>query len=236
MRRKGFTLVELLVVIGIIFILAALFFPVFSQVRQKARQTVCLNNLRQIGIAILMYASDHDGYLPYQSFLSRFHGQYAIEEAIEGDCLVGPPYVWWDEALAPYIRNDEIWYCPAVSKDETIVRRDLAKMWVRMTFRDNHGTYACNYRTPPPSARYFTKPPVIVSGSCLDSFPSPGRVSLVWDIRHWGVPNANNVTPPHAGGINVLYADGHTKWVKGIENIPTQSNYYVGRSWIGLYE
>ncbi len=56
--RKGFTLIELLVVIAIIAILAAILFPVFARAREKARQTSCLSNLKEIGLGILMYAQD----------------------------------------------------------------------------------------------------------------------------------------------------------------------------------
>jgi len=65
--RKGFTLIELLVVIAIIAILAAILFPVFAKAREKARQTSCLNNQRQIGTAIMLYAQDHDEMLPESS-------------------------------------------------------------------------------------------------------------------------------------------------------------------------
>jgi prepilin-type N-terminal cleavage/methylation domain-containing protein/prepilin-type processing-associated H-X9-DG protein len=64
---RGFTLIELLVVIAIIAILAAILFPVFAKAREKARQTSCLNNQRQIAVAILMYAQDHDEVLPDES-------------------------------------------------------------------------------------------------------------------------------------------------------------------------
>jgi prepilin-type N-terminal cleavage/methylation domain-containing protein/prepilin-type processing-associated H-X9-DG protein len=63
-RLRAFTLIELLVVIAIIAILAAILFPVFTKVREKARQSNCMNNQRQLAIAIRMYIDDHDGLLP----------------------------------------------------------------------------------------------------------------------------------------------------------------------------
>jgi prepilin-type N-terminal cleavage/methylation domain-containing protein/prepilin-type processing-associated H-X9-DG protein len=62
--HQGFTLIELLVVIAIIAILAAILFPVFAKAREKARQTACLNNQKQVATAVLMYAQDHDEMLP----------------------------------------------------------------------------------------------------------------------------------------------------------------------------
>jgi len=64
MNKRGFTLIELLVVIAIIAILAAILFPVFAKAREKARQTSCLNNQKQITTAVLLYAQDHDEMLP----------------------------------------------------------------------------------------------------------------------------------------------------------------------------
>ncbi len=62
--RAGFTLIELLVVIAIIAVLAAILFPVFAQAREKARQTACLSNLKQMGTAVMMYSLDYDETLP----------------------------------------------------------------------------------------------------------------------------------------------------------------------------
>jgi prepilin-type N-terminal cleavage/methylation domain-containing protein len=63
-KRKGFTLIELLVVIAIIAILAAILFPVFAKAREKARQTTCTNNMKQLGLAFLQYVQDNDEHFP----------------------------------------------------------------------------------------------------------------------------------------------------------------------------
>jgi prepilin-type N-terminal cleavage/methylation domain-containing protein len=63
-NQKGFTLIELLVVIAIIAILAAILFPVFARAREKARQTTCTSNQRQIALSISMWAQDHDEMMP----------------------------------------------------------------------------------------------------------------------------------------------------------------------------
>src|SRR5664280_2122160 len=65
MQRKGFTLIELLVVIAIIAILAAILFPVFAKAREKARQSSCLSNVKQIGLAFMAYVQDYDEKLVY---------------------------------------------------------------------------------------------------------------------------------------------------------------------------
>ena len=64
-EKRGFTLIELLVVVAIIAIIAALLFPVFAQAREKARQTTCVSNMKQLGYGLTMYAQDYDETLPF---------------------------------------------------------------------------------------------------------------------------------------------------------------------------
>jgi prepilin-type N-terminal cleavage/methylation domain-containing protein/prepilin-type processing-associated H-X9-DG protein len=98
--RRGFTLIELLVVIAIIAILAAILFPVFAQAREKARQTSCLSNEKQIGLAVLMYTQDFDENFPIA-------GVY--------DWNGNPPDNYWPTRIAPYIKNLQALRCPSDS-------------------------------------------------------------------------------------------------------------------------
>jgi prepilin-type N-terminal cleavage/methylation domain-containing protein/prepilin-type processing-associated H-X9-DG protein len=94
-KRRGFTLIELLVVIAIIAILAAILFPVFAQAREKARQTSCLSNMKELGLALNMYAQDYDGTLMQTSW--------------EDPVLK----IHWSYLTQPYIKNLQIFVCPS---------------------------------------------------------------------------------------------------------------------------
>ena len=114
--RKGFTLIELLVVIAIIAILAAILFPVFAKVREKARQTSCLSNLRQIGLASLQYAEDYDEhYYPHRftgtaNPLQASLGGPAPAGSISGDALTR---IFWISLLQPYTKSYDVFKCPS---------------------------------------------------------------------------------------------------------------------------
>ncbi len=99
--RKGFTLVELLVVIAIIAILAAILFPVFTRAKAKAKQTTCLANTKQISMAMLMYISDHDDTYP------TVHGEYTGTE--QWTSVIG-----WFHPLEPYVKERSIFNCPSI--------------------------------------------------------------------------------------------------------------------------
>ena len=102
LRAGAFTLIELLVVIAIIAILAAILFPVFAQAREKARQTSCLSNMKQISLGVHMYTQDYDETLP-----TLEHGGH------QG----------WIDQIHPYTKNHDIRRCPSDSRFSAAGRR-----------------------------------------------------------------------------------------------------------------
>ncbi len=111
-RRGAFTLIELLVVIAIIAVIAAILFPVFAQSREKARQTSCVSNLRQIGLALQQYVQDFDETYP---------PEVVPLPPINGGTDNARPF---DRELVPYLKNDAVWACPS---DEAI--RENTSVW-----------------------------------------------------------------------------------------------------------
>jgi len=101
--RSGFTLIELLVVIAIIAILAAILFPVFARAREKARQSSCLSNVKQLTLGFMMYAQDYDEWIRSPYLPNPVHHTY-----------------WtWYFGVRPYVMNNQIYRCPNESFDMT---------------------------------------------------------------------------------------------------------------------
>ena len=207
--RAGFTLIELLVVIAIIAILAAILFPVFSRAREKARSAACQSNLKQIGLAIKMYASDWDGIYPSGS----------VDIAGDGGG-------WWDDdnwfvrdILQPYIKNYQIWACPTRPKQRwrRYNPQTGRQEWFPCGYAWNCKSFGTG--TPPgggrPESMVYRPARVIILadriftgdgvGGDLRCNTGPNCPGLAW-VRN----RAERFG--HAGGQNCLFCDGHVKW------------------------
>jgi prepilin-type N-terminal cleavage/methylation domain-containing protein/prepilin-type processing-associated H-X9-DG protein len=217
--RQAFTLIELLVVIAIIAILAAILFPVFAQAREKARQTSCLSNLKQISIGLMMYTQDYDEVLAGNSTNTPNNQQgdagLATVSAI-GFLDTNETRVSrnWGRDIQPYIKNTQIYNCP------------------NSVPRSSWSTGSPYAETTDPAGRnasYLLNG--ITSTKALAVIPAPADIiylheyrfnSRVGQVRPCQVSNANPTTfyqfnhvfydVQHAQGGNLLYCDGHAKF------------------------
>lgn len=209
-RKKGFTLIELLVVIAIIAILASILFPVFAKARGKARQSACLSNLKQLGLAFMSYATDYDDLLPNlgPSKANWTMGWYQ-----------DPSYQVYFRttfaALNPYIKNGQIWFCqddPHKSDAQSVGgwggSNDASAGRVSYCFCTQWDTI--NGATDPLC-------PAWNSATDINGMPnlSPSEQNLMCDNGLYNDPAPNN-SGAHNDGSNFLFLDGHVKWqVKG---------------------
>ncbi|MCH8274317.1 MAG: prepilin-type N-terminal cleavage/methylation domain-containing protein [Armatimonadetes bacterium] len=130
-RTKAFTLIELLVVIAIIAILAAILFPVFAQAKEKAKQTQCVSNIKQLGQAVHLYTTDYDDHYPLGATVDGSTGQYRLGLRRDGSDFGEFPWNWrpsqdnirWNENLThwvnsvyTYVQNYGIYACPSGPK------------------------------------------------------------------------------------------------------------------------
>ena len=115
-QHSAFTLIELLVAIAIIAILAAILFPVFAQAREKARQTACLSNLKQISTATLMYVQDFDETFPHRTWNGGTGA--CFDPTPLGVTGVSNPFcssINWYSQIQPYLKNNGVYVCPSAS-------------------------------------------------------------------------------------------------------------------------
>jgi len=220
-------LIELLVVIAIIAILAAILFPVFARAKDKANQTTCLSNLKQIGLAFQMYASDWNGLLPPQDLYNDGFAQadgywnwtYSWKSwpgAPDGTLQCQASIAYLVDALHPYMNNYQIWFCP---KD---VWQDLGTEPFGTSARATAGeisySYAVQWSTwmDAPDFQDPNCPPQI--GHPVDTVCSnPSNQLLMTDNGFPDTPGGDltNYEFAHNAGTNAVYLDGHAKFLPG---------------------
>jgi prepilin-type N-terminal cleavage/methylation domain-containing protein/prepilin-type processing-associated H-X9-DG protein len=201
----GFTLIELLVVIAIIAILAAILFPVFAQAREKARTIACLNQAKQMGTALAMYAQDYDESLP---------------RVYTG----GPPSRDWTTDLLPYIKTGDI------AADAKRVNAALAADRPDL-FSAAQPFFQCPSKGPSRDTRGFRRgygynnwlaqsTPVALASvtapaDCLSFGDVWGEVDRIWPFNYPSTDTRFIPEARHSNGLNVTFVDGHAKWVNG---------------------
>jgi len=194
--RRGFTLIELLVVIAIIAILAAILFPVFARAREKARQASCQSNLKQIGLAWLMYVQDYDETLTY--------------------LWPTPSWSSYIHRADPYIKNAQLWQCPSNEPN------GACACGYPLGFADPnyvHASYMYNMWLT--IAECYAD----LGGKRLAAIQTPATTIWMFDGRRsilhftawaWGDGSGSRACNPsvaniHNGMANCLYVDGHVK-------------------------
>lgn len=245
--RSGFTLIELLVVIAIIAILASILFPVFARARAQARKTVCLSNMKEIGLAIMMYTQDYDEtYVPAQ-----WHTEFS------GNC--SPTFFGFARLgglVQPYIKNKGIFFCPEdtwVSDNTGISYGYNGPPWgpgesygqeIGPDGQNQnplaHSTATTFTYTNPDNGQVCAGLPVIV-GNTMATITNPATNWAVGDLWPWihepqyaggnlFVPDPWTAAPPRAG--NIAYADGHAKFFnRNFKNLAGNTGFEGGFPW-----
>lgn len=191
----GFTLIELLVVIAVIAILAGILFPVFARARESARQTQCISNVRQLGMAVMQYVQDHD-----EQFPPRFPNPPA-----------GPAYpckpcrtIDWRDYARPYIRSEQLFRCPSDVGIPPVIAADPTlggPVW-REPARGGYGSsYCLNV--------------VMTRVRSIAAIPAPAETYLGAEIFPWHSPDAVAYLQGRTGNPSRItyFADGHAKIV-----------------------
>jgi general secretion pathway protein G len=222
--RRAFTLVELLVVITILAILAALLFPVFARAKASAKQTQCLSNLHQIGVAIQLYMSDSDDFFPHCVDASDKYAPQIWNGQAQWQAQI-PDIPLINVALQPYAKSQEIFHCPSDTGTKTL-DADIGIPFP--TSPSLFQQYGCSY---------LMRTEIVFDGLSGTAFATPADINVLFDgAGNWHgsgrplQPNDNDSTiGPLVSGYryNTLFGDYHAKNVSSNQlgtawNLPLQ--------------
>ncbi len=247
-KRGAFTLIELLVVIAIIAILAAILFPVFAQAREKARQTSCASNQRQIVLATLQYVQDFDETWPITRPVENGANTNFVTLWPASDTFTTASPVArsvWINATQPYIKTWAVWSCPSAEDYNWFNEAESALGQARFSYAVN-GYLNCypdaSIVEPARTVALFengknrsSRKYMIVRPNQDQYCDSGQSVPAQFCERVGGlgyVPSfEEGMYFLHGKGTNQVYADGHVKWVGS----PSKDSYWVSLGSKGEY-
>lgn len=233
-RSAGFTLIEMLVVIGIVAILAAILFPVLSRARESGRRANCLSNLQQISTAMKAYSTDYGGYIvnwcvshPAVAPTAGWPAPPAV--AVRND--PSPGVCTWDISIQRYLKNTDVLRCPSMDNPRTAVgRRGRAYAIARYTQRiitggewgPSLGRFEGDIPKPSDTVLLFEKGNNLPGSwgdaageNVHESHNGPLDVEFDPSPQNTMTNRAGetvNVRPFHLNGKNILFVDGHAKF------------------------
>ena len=208
--KHGFTLIELLVVIAIIAILAAILFPVFAQAREKARQSSCLSNMKQLSTAFFLYADDYDECFPCYNAVNHNGSEWY-------DWVTSPTYgfSFWSPFISvyPYYKNAKLLICPSQAKPTASAPSFRVAYWnMDGNNYDYSSSYGMNSGISTSNGDPWAPSPV-----SLAQLQTTGNFIL---LTEGNTPQTDCITGPHQteirhnGGSNFGFCDGHAKYIK----------------------
>jgi prepilin-type N-terminal cleavage/methylation domain-containing protein/prepilin-type processing-associated H-X9-DG protein len=237
--RKGFTLVELLVVIGIIALLIAILLPALSSARSQANTLKCSSNLRQIGTITQMYAGENKGWIPRdynhgtqyatgQYLYAEQFGKYFLKDFVSEGNANGAP-ASRDIALKPQFARIEVYQCPVFPNDEQQLDYVVNGFQISSEyFKTGRAQPAVNITQVKHGSEilYLTEGhgTNLIAGGPNNNPPPDYSAHDVWQDKHiLGTSTDRRIMDltdkRHRGMINCLYIDGHveTKPVKDLK-------------------